>query len=74
MFGDKLSHYHFGIDHPFGPKRYWVFKDKFEQRQPDKQVKLCKPGNVQRGSVYLMIAVLQLNTCDNNITFNVLLM
>lgn len=24
---DRLADYHFGEDHPFGPKRYWAFKD-----------------------------------------------
>lgn len=32
MLGDELSHYHFGEQHPFGPKRYWAFKQEFESR------------------------------------------
>ncbi|MEJ2143463.1 MAG: acetoin utilization protein AcuC [Gammaproteobacteria bacterium] len=43
MYGDELGQYHFGIDHPFGPKRYQAFKQEFEHRQLDKQVKLCPP-------------------------------
>ena len=43
MFGDELSQYHFGEDHPFGPKRYRAFKDEFEKRGLDRQVKLCSP-------------------------------
>ena len=48
MLGDELSNYHFGEDHPFGPKRYWVFKEEFESRflnngQLDKNVLLHTP-------------------------------
>lgn len=43
IFGDKLSQYHFGIDHPFGPNRYRAFKNEFENRQLNKKVKLCSP-------------------------------
>lgn len=32
MLGDELANYHFGEDHPFGPKRYWAFKKEFETR------------------------------------------
>ena len=32
MLGDELADYHFGEEHPFGPKRYWVFKEEFESR------------------------------------------
>jgi len=32
MFGDELANYHFGEQHPFGPKRYWAFKEEFESR------------------------------------------
>ena len=32
MLGDKLASYHFGEEHPFGPKRYWAFKEEFESR------------------------------------------
>lgn len=43
MFGDELSQYHFGKDHPFGPKRYEAFKEEFEKRGLDEQVQLCSP-------------------------------
>ena len=32
MYGDELADYHFGEQHPFGPKRYWAFKEEFESR------------------------------------------
>lgn len=32
MLGDELANYHFGEEHPFGPKRYWAFKEEFESR------------------------------------------
>lgn len=32
MYGDELATYHFGEQHPFGPKRYWAFKEEFESR------------------------------------------
>ncbi len=41
MFDDALADYHFGEDHPFGPKRYWAFKEEFEKRNLSQQVKLC---------------------------------
>ena len=43
MFGDELANYHFGIEHPFGPRRYGAFKDEFLSRKLDKKVTLCKP-------------------------------
>lgn len=43
MCGDQLSNYHFGKEHPFGPKRYWAFKDEFEKRDLNKKVTLSKP-------------------------------
>lgn len=48
MFGDELANYHFGEQHPFGPKRYWAFKEEFESRflnnaQLNKKVTLAKP-------------------------------
>lgn len=33
MLDDKLADYHFGEEHPFGPKRYWAFKEEFEKRK-----------------------------------------
>ena len=41
MFDDELATYHFGEEHPFGPKRYWAFKDEFEHRKLAKKVGLC---------------------------------
>jgi acetoin utilization protein AcuC len=32
MLDNELANYHFGQDHPFGPKRYWAFKEAFEKR------------------------------------------
>jgi len=48
MLGDELANYHFGEEHPFGPKRYWAFKEEFESRflnngQLDKNVLLHTP-------------------------------
>lgn len=43
MFGDELANYHFGEEHPFGPKRYWAFKEEFECRGLDKKVLLSEP-------------------------------
>ncbi|MCG8426895.1 MAG: acetoin utilization protein AcuC [Chromatiales bacterium] len=43
MLGDELADYHFGQDHPFGPMRYWAFKEEFEQRGLANQVSLCSP-------------------------------
>lgn len=43
MFGGELANYHFGEQHPFGPKRYWAFKEEFERRELNKKVLLSKP-------------------------------
>jgi len=43
MFGDELANYHFGEQHPFGPKRYLAFKDEFERRELNNKVLLSKP-------------------------------
>ena len=43
MFGDELANYHFGKEHPFGPKRYWAFKEEFEYRELNKKVLLSEP-------------------------------
>jgi len=43
MFGDELANYHFGEQHPFGPKRYWAFKEEFERRGLNKKVLLSEP-------------------------------
>lgn len=41
MLDDALSKYHFGESHPFGPRRYWVFKEEYEKRKLSKQMTLC---------------------------------
>jgi acetoin utilization protein AcuC len=43
MLGDELANYHFGEQHPFGPKRYWAFKEEFERRGLNKKVLLSEP-------------------------------
>jgi acetoin utilization protein AcuC len=43
MFGDELSQYHFGEDHPFGPNRYHAFKNEFKKRGLAGKLKLCTP-------------------------------
>ena len=43
MLGDELANYHFGEEHPFGPKRYWAFKEEFERRELNKKILLSKP-------------------------------
>jgi len=43
MLGDELANYHFGEEHPFGPKRYWAFKEEFEQRELENKVLLSTP-------------------------------
>lgn len=48
MLGKELANYHFGKEHPFGPKRYWAFKEEFESRflnngQLNKNIALHKP-------------------------------
>ncbi len=44
MMGDELASYHFGEEHPFGPKRYWAFKDEFDKRNLADQVGLYSPA------------------------------
>lgn len=41
MMDDALADYHFGEDHHFGPKRYWAFKEEFENRHLAPTVSLC---------------------------------
>ena len=48
MLGDELANYHFGEEHPFGPKRYWAFKKEFQFRFLDnselnKKISLQEP-------------------------------
>ena len=40
MFGDELANYHFSEQHPFGPKRYWAFKEEFDKRKSRKNILL----------------------------------
>jgi len=58
MLGDELSSYHFGKEHPFGPKRYWAFKEEFESRflnngQLDKNVLLHTPQQATKEQLAL---------------------
>ena len=41
MLDDALADYHFGESHPFGPKRYWAFKEECENRKLTEQVTLA---------------------------------
>ncbi len=47
MLGDALASYHFGEEHPFGPKRYWAFEKEFELRNSKRNLQdnicLCSP-------------------------------
>jgi acetoin utilization protein AcuC len=46
ILDDRVADYHFGEDHPFGPKRYWAFKEAFERRQKltnkNDSIELCR--------------------------------
>lgn len=53
MLGDDLANYHFGEEHPFGPKRYWAFKEEFEHRQLNKKVMLSKPQHASEQQLAL---------------------
>ncbi|MEE9352786.1 MAG: acetoin utilization protein AcuC [Thiotrichaceae bacterium] len=53
MFGDKLANYHFGQEHPFGPKRYWAFKEEFEHRNLNERVSLCSPQQATEAQLNL---------------------
>ncbi len=44
MFGDELASYHFGEEHPFGPKRYWAFVQEFNLRNWQNNICLCLPA------------------------------
>ena len=41
MLDDALADYHFGESHPFGPERYWAFKQEYENRNLSEKVKQC---------------------------------
>lgn len=43
MLGDQLSRYHFGEEHPFGPKRYLAFKEEFDVRNLGQSVITSTP-------------------------------
>jgi acetoin utilization protein AcuC len=53
MLGDELADYHFGENHPFGPKRYWAFKTEFELRELNKKVTLYPPQQATREQLSL---------------------
>lgn len=58
MLGDELANYHFGEEHPFGPKRYWAFKEEFESRfiknnQINKKILLQKPQQAKEEQLAL---------------------
>lgn len=53
MHGDELASYHFGEQHPFGPKRYWAFKEEFEKRGLDKAVTLSEPQQATENQLAL---------------------
>lgn len=53
MLGHELANYHFGELHPFGPKRYWAFKEEFENRHLDSKVKLYKPEQATENQIDL---------------------
>ncbi|WP_455217306.1 acetoin utilization protein AcuC [Kaarinaea lacus] len=41
--GEELARYHFGADHPFGPKRYDAFHDGLKQSGLLSRVNVCQP-------------------------------
>ncbi len=41
ILDDDLADYHFGESHPFGPKRYWAFKEECQNRKLHKHEKVC---------------------------------
>jgi len=53
MLGDELASYHFGQDHPFGPKRYWAFKDEFEYRNLINSVDTSSPQSATEQQLLL---------------------
>lgn len=53
IYGDELSQYHFGEEHPFGPHRYWAFKKEFDNRELAKHVQLCQPQNATKQQLSL---------------------
>ncbi len=53
ILGDELADYHFGQQHPFGPLRYWAFKEEFERRELHRQVNLCSPRQAKESQLEL---------------------
>ena len=53
MLGDELANYHFGEEHPFGPKRYWAFKKEFKQRELKNKVLLSTPQQAREKQLAL---------------------
>lgn len=53
VLGDELSTYHFGEQHPFGPKRYWAFKEEFEKRGLDKLTQAISPKSITEEQLLL---------------------
>ncbi|MDZ7662119.1 hypothetical protein [Thiohalophilus sp.] len=49
--GEQLARYHFGADHPFGPKRHDAFVERFKQKQLDRQVSHGEPAAASRKDI-----------------------
>ncbi|MFP3874368.1 MAG: acetoin utilization protein AcuC [Thiohalophilus sp.] len=49
--GEQLARYHFGADHPFGPKRHDAFVERFKQQQLDRQVHHGEPAGADREAI-----------------------
>ena len=53
MLGDELARYHFGEEHPFGPKRYWAFEQEFKLRNLQDKISLCPPQTATESQLKL---------------------
>ncbi len=53
MLGNELANYHFGEEHPFGPKRYWAFKEEFNHRSLENKVLLSPPQQASEKQITL---------------------
>ncbi len=53
MLGNELASYHFGEDHPFGPKRYWAFEQEFKLRNRHDNINLCLPQTATEAQLKL---------------------
>jgi acetoin utilization protein AcuC len=51
--GEALAAYHFGAEHPFGPRRYWAFMEEFQRRGLEARVQLGKPDTARRDEILL---------------------